>query len=308
VRFLRVTDLPSIRRGTVRLNKQLKLPPVGRCIYCNSTENLSDEHALPYGLQGHLILPSASCKECAYIINSQIETPLMYQMLPSIRAALNLQSRSKKKKKPPRKFLLKIVGKDGSIRTVEVPVEDTIQWCFGLRMPVAGILANRPHDEREVPLDVVIGYTSERARGAADLKEAEQLQMPTPDIRVFIRFLAKVAHAQAVAGFGIDGFRHLLPSLILDKDVLGKASQLAPSYVIGDAPGWVPETTDIASIQHGLSIPDHDPSRRYAIIRFKLFSLMKGLPAYLIVAGESLHRPDDRDREWVQYTPLRRRA
>lgn len=41
--------------------------PVGECIYCGGREGLSDEHILPYGLGGRMVLPSASCRQCATI-------------------------------------------------------------------------------------------------------------------------------------------------------------------------------------------------------------------------------------------------
>ncbi len=41
--------------------------PVGRCIYCGRGPDakLTKEHIIPYGLNGHLILPAASCEICA---------------------------------------------------------------------------------------------------------------------------------------------------------------------------------------------------------------------------------------------------
>jgi hypothetical protein len=37
---------------------------VGRCIYCGSTDQLSDEHIVPAGLGGDQILYKASCESC----------------------------------------------------------------------------------------------------------------------------------------------------------------------------------------------------------------------------------------------------
>jgi len=42
--------------------------PILRCLYCGAaTESLIDEHAIPHGLGGHLILPKASCTACQKI-------------------------------------------------------------------------------------------------------------------------------------------------------------------------------------------------------------------------------------------------
>src|SRR3712207_8495388 len=49
-------------------------PPVGRCIYCDaeryapdSARGLAEEHIIPYGLNGDLVLPEASCRRCERI-------------------------------------------------------------------------------------------------------------------------------------------------------------------------------------------------------------------------------------------------
>lgn len=44
-----------------------RFQPVGQCIYCGSQDSLSDEHVIPFGLGGTLILPKASCQSCANI-------------------------------------------------------------------------------------------------------------------------------------------------------------------------------------------------------------------------------------------------
>jgi hypothetical protein len=41
-----------------------RYPPVGRCIYCGSTEDLTDEHIFPRFLWGSAVLPKASCERC----------------------------------------------------------------------------------------------------------------------------------------------------------------------------------------------------------------------------------------------------
>jgi hypothetical protein len=41
--------------------------PVGQCIYCGRKDSLSDEHVIPFGLGGTLVLPKASCPSCADI-------------------------------------------------------------------------------------------------------------------------------------------------------------------------------------------------------------------------------------------------
>lgn len=52
---------------TVRLDVPAKsrFLPVGYCIYCGSTDELGDEHIVPYGLSGDAVIPKGSCAVCA---------------------------------------------------------------------------------------------------------------------------------------------------------------------------------------------------------------------------------------------------
>ncbi|WP_217539485.1 HNH endonuclease, partial [Stenotrophomonas sp. GbtcB23] len=46
----------------------LRLAPVGASIYCGATDGrLTEEHIIPKGLGGTLVLPQASCDDCAAI-------------------------------------------------------------------------------------------------------------------------------------------------------------------------------------------------------------------------------------------------
>ncbi len=49
--------IPNEIRETTRTD------PIGRCIYCGGRKGLLDEHIIPYGLGGNLVLPEASCKD-----------------------------------------------------------------------------------------------------------------------------------------------------------------------------------------------------------------------------------------------------
>src|ERR1700722_327750 len=40
-------------------------PALNRCMYCGSMSGLSDEHVVPFGLGGRVIVPKSSCTDCA---------------------------------------------------------------------------------------------------------------------------------------------------------------------------------------------------------------------------------------------------
>jgi hypothetical protein len=46
---------------------QGKSVTIGRCIYCLSRENLSDEHTVPFSLGGDVAPKDASCDRCSGI-------------------------------------------------------------------------------------------------------------------------------------------------------------------------------------------------------------------------------------------------
>jgi hypothetical protein len=69
---------------------------IGKCIYCGTSDGLlSDEHAIPYGLSGDLVLREASCQKHA-AITSEIELRCLRGLLGRARAKLNLRSRRPK--------------------------------------------------------------------------------------------------------------------------------------------------------------------------------------------------------------------
>jgi len=67
-------------------------PPIGRCIYCRRTDNLSREHILAYSLGGDAILPKASCPACAKI-TKEIEEHCAEQIFRDVRVHHGVHSR-----------------------------------------------------------------------------------------------------------------------------------------------------------------------------------------------------------------------
>jgi len=78
---------------------------IGKCIYCGSEENLTDEHVVPYGLNGPWKLLKASCANCSKITSVFERFVLRSQfMLP--RAALKLPKYHPKKR--PKEFSFEV--------------------------------------------------------------------------------------------------------------------------------------------------------------------------------------------------------
>jgi C4-type Zn-finger protein len=92
---------------------------IGKCIYCNSTENLSDEHVVPYGLGGTLILYKASCSNCARE-TSKFERRLLRGHWWPYRQFLGLRSRTSKEEIPD--LNVKVKSADGTEFSATLPM------------------------------------------------------------------------------------------------------------------------------------------------------------------------------------------
>ena len=73
-----------------------RFEPVGICIYCGKKNaKLGDEHIIPYGLGGQLILQAASCKACE-TITAKFEGVVQRTIYGDFRMRHNLPSRRKR--------------------------------------------------------------------------------------------------------------------------------------------------------------------------------------------------------------------
>lgn len=72
---------------------------VGFCIYCGASEDLRDEHIVPYGLGGNLVLPKSSCGACADI-TSKFERSVLRGSFWPVRVFREIQSRRKHNEAP----------------------------------------------------------------------------------------------------------------------------------------------------------------------------------------------------------------
>ena len=72
---------------------KLSYPPVGHCIYCSGTDNLTREHIVPFGLHGNAVLPAASCARCRQI-TSAFEFQVLRGPMRAVRLLRKLRSRN----------------------------------------------------------------------------------------------------------------------------------------------------------------------------------------------------------------------
>ncbi|MEK9282825.1 HNH endonuclease [Bradyrhizobium sp. ISRA442] len=265
-----------------------KYPPVGHCIYCGSTESLSDEHIIPYGLQpkgGDWFLPKASCDKCANITKG-FEGSCLQGTLGPFRAKLNLKSRRKAKSTVERTMNFR---EDGRLESSVVPLANFPTSCLGFNWAEAGLLRHiDPATEFEGELVV------RHPKGEIEkyIKDGEAIKIARVRPLDYARMLAKIAHSYAVARLGETTFEPLLPDLILGKDAN------APYLIGGDKSGapLVDQPDALHDVYPQACIVTGVP---HLLIGIRLFAFM-GMPRYLVVTG----RIRGKELDYLRTNPL----
>lgn len=201
----------------------IQYTPIGRCIYCGSTADLTREHIIPYGLSGTAVLPEASCKACAQI-TSKVELQVLRGSMRPARMVRRLRSRKQYAGVTETQRLTVICN--GVEKKVDLPLE---QYPILLTLPIfpvpqylsgaqaSGIKVSGIHSILfgPTPADVLmkLGGQEIRITTASDHPHA------------FPRMLAKIAYASSIAlGFDkiLEGSSFVLPAILGIKDDIGQ--------------------------------------------------------------------------------------
>lgn len=195
------------------MNANPLLQAVGHCIYCGVGESarpLTDEHIVPYGLYGLMVLPKASCAACA-AVTSRFERTCLRKMFGSLRAHLDLPTRRKKDR--PNTFSVDIYSENGK-RRLEAHLSEHLATLvlpvFEAPALMRGEVGTKQYTSPGAWWCDVIGDAEGRFRrlGSDVSVFGQWLDMPA-----FSRLLAKIAHASAIALVGQNKFEPLLPGL-----------------------------------------------------------------------------------------------
>jgi hypothetical protein len=258
-----------------------RYPPVGRCIYCLAySGKLQDEHVVPYGLAGNLIvLPKASCSSCASI-TGKIEYYCLREILGHFRIKIGAPTRRPRER--PDNIEVHRGRYDRTRSAVELSQIVTIApsdlpfMYPSLTFPTAGILVGRSPDE-DVNYELKIHRMEGELEGFLGKDGAIRIGPMLPI--EYVRMIAKIAHAYAIAELGLNGFRPLLKQLILDKTItLTRALHLVGSEI--PTPASTPDFLFVAWDRCVLA-----DGRRYVVVRLRLFPCF-GAPLYHVFVGE----------------------
>jgi hypothetical protein len=214
-----LTDWECVLGEAKRRNTERRCAPIGRRIYCGAKDGLSDEHAVPYGLGGILVLPEASCHACAGITSS-IELRLLRRAWWPYRRALGLTTR--RPNEQPDDFPVTLKSKFGAPIKARLRASDHPMIILFLFPPPA-VLSGQQNIEATSAGKVVIRRvapmpTSVIVDGSnRPLRPGEDIEYPIDmDASDFVRFLAKVGLGYAIFERGLAAFSELfLPSVVL---------------------------------------------------------------------------------------------
>lgn len=223
-----------------RLNRvpTFRYPEVGRCIYCGiGSGPLTDEHPIPFALGGHLVLPKASCRDCAKQTHAY-EYTTCRTTLGNLRMRHGFPTRRKKE----RPTHIEIGTRDSSGRTGRIKVP-FVEYPVGAFIPSfgrAGIFLNAP-PHLDVLQHLPKGYPTD------DLNAFKQKY--NWDGHIAIRWMPieygqtiiKMCYSYAVAELGIGTFTPMCLPQILSKNK--NISYIFGQYgtnntVGGDLPVW----------------------------------------------------------------------
>ena len=194
----------------------VRYKPAHQCIYCGSQQSpLSDEHIIPYALNGNLIIPNASCNTCANV-TKKFEQKIARDVYGLFRIQRGYRTRRPKER--PRTFPLHTVGLDGTRTIVDVEAQNYPSTYLAIQAPPPGILSGLERSDRNPELNVSLkGLPSEIDKILEERALHSVLIQHRFDWAAFFRQLAKIGHCFAYACTEGVGYEPLLPDIILGK-------------------------------------------------------------------------------------------
>jgi hypothetical protein len=272
----------------------------GQCIYCGVPEELcelTEEHIIAEAIGGKMTLPRASCGGCG-AITSAFEGHCCEDMFKSLRLERNIRGKKRKGKKRPTH--LPIIEEfspqvELSERTL-VPIQD---YPSHLILPIfeePGILLRREPTIEFRNVNFLFLYVYNDVSNNAEARVERLKKSGLTGVKVyeefrfgeFVRMLAKIGHAFAMAEFGAGVFEPLLLKVIRENDLFGP-------YLVGGTSGRSPPDAELHRVHTELWDLDN---QALIIARIRLFADLSPLiPVYTVVVGRlldrTLYRPPD---------------
>jgi hypothetical protein len=263
-----------------------RLPAVGQCIYCGAEGiRLTDEHIVPEGMGGTLILQEASCDPCAKV-TSLFERRVMQGFMDHGRRALGVKGKKKRNKKLPSTVTQTLIGADDAAFEVEMPFDKAWKVMNFPLFPLPRVMDPGKELTAEEGMRFkgadTLHFGAESIRtegisGAVGVRVSDSIALFS-----FVRLLAKIAHGYHVSVHGMFPLHEspLIPVILGDARGMGNWIGCADEH---------PLPSDRPSL-HLLAADalDGDDGSTCTAIRIKLFA-PNGAPTY--VAASRLTAP-----------------
>lgn len=259
---------------------------VGECIYCGVTQGLSDEHIIPLALGGTVVLPAASCTQCA-AITSAIERKVLRGFMYKARVVSNFPSRRKNER--PRTLQTKLLNQKGVVLTESLPVNESAAL---LPLPIltrASFICGDPPTRGVKITGIETIHFGKNVEAVIRDQNATSMEV-TEDIQAaaFVQLLAKIAYGYHVATQGLFP-RNETPLLRL---IRGNADD-GSSWVGSDSYTLQIESKNTMHALGGYFIRNAE-GKQCDVIRVKLFASI-GVTGYEIVT---------RVHDWERYAEI----
>lgn len=238
-------------------------------MYCGSSERLSREHIVPYGLGGPGAIPRSSCQSCA-TITGRFEREVLRGPLWGLRAYLRLSTRR------PTQMLRKLpltVIRQGHEEKVLVPIQDHPIILFFPRFAIPSYLTGVHVKGITIKGGATYNFGKPIKNVLEDLDADDLSITDTSKPVAFARMIARIAWATAVAHGSRDRLHTgLVHAILRCPNQIGR---------------WVGTYTDpldaSAGLLHEIRLRE-DSDRGILFADVQLFSNAK-TPRYCVVLG-----------------------
>lgn len=252
--------------------------PVGRCIYCGTTEGkLTTEHIIAFALGGNVTLPKASCKSCADQ-TKRFEQICARYMFGPYRIKVGIQTRHPEDR--PSELPLEIESRKGSREKIQVPGTEHPSGILLVKFRPPGILSGeappKPGEMTDYKgwLHIPDPATIRTNFARPDLNEFIAANF---DELAFARMLAKIACSFAVA----EKRQFTEPHHDLPRFILGKTEVF--HHLVGGSLGDMPQ---VPGVLHRLGFAhEYRGDTVYLVVTIQLFAFL-GAPQYKVVMAE----------------------
>ncbi len=254
--------------------------PAGVCIYCgDTTPPLSREHIIPLSLGGTLVLPRASCSKHRDI-TSKIEGKVARQFYGTYRDTLRIQTRHRatQRQRSIQSATLDGTLFNGSPCKINVPLRELPRLHLSVLLPRPQLFSGVSFTEGSFGSTVTAVFDETATQRLLDKHHLKTMIFYSDPIQIeiFLRVLAKIAHAFASAEYGVSGFT---PTLL---PIINGQSNLLLKYIGCDNPESIlsSEPLMIDEIEHKGVV--------YLLVHISLHAFPK-LPRYSVIAGRLLN-------------------